>query len=94
MKRLIISVLICIALVGCSKEEPREPEITQEEYDELNTKYEQALSESGSLLLKYETLNTRHQEMVDQTLTNEVSDASDDVFSDLVMQGIRVNYTF
>lgn len=88
MKKLLIILLSIALLTGCTKG------VSQEEFDELNLKYEDLLSESNSMTAEYETLNTDYQEMINTSINDSIGNASDDLFADLIMQGIQVDYAF
>lgn len=102
MKKIVAILMVAIFLTGCSKSVPSskfnslqsEYATLQSNYDNLQAEHNTTQSNCDELEKKFTTLDTDYQAMVSDSLKNIMADTKDDLFADLIMEGIKLDYEY
>lgn len=96
MKKIILlTVMSMLLLNGCSSK------ISEEEYNSLKSETESLKTEKAKLQSDYDKLNKDYEQaktdlnnMSNQTIETSTNNAKDELFADLIMQGIGIDYEY
>jgi hypothetical protein len=88
MKKIIIFLLAIAFLSGCSKS------VLSSDFDSLQTEYNILQSRYDELEKEFSDFKIKHDEASANLPQTTEEDKPDELFADLIMQGIRLNYAF
>lgn len=89
MKKLLVFIFVfTLILTGCSNK------ISMERYESLKEDYVSLQGNYNALLSDYEQLKSEYDGIVNESLETMISKTNNDLFADLLIKGLGLNYTY